>query len=320
MFLATPPPPGGAEFVRRRHTVGVFDADRLRRIVPWVLRAGWVAVLLVGGTAIDGALADTSDGPGAAVRWLALAGWVVGVAAMAVPAATTLTATRLVVPLAVPVAVTAWVAGADAVDGAAFLGAAMITSVVAGSSALGRGFVQASAYGDEDRHLLRPPIAYLAVAVLAWLLWAAAVTSAAVLTAQGEPVWALVVGAFAAAGTVLLFPRWHRLTRRWIVLVPVGIVVHDHVVLAETLMLRRQEIARLGLAPAGTDAADFTGPTSGHAIEIRTAEPVTAIVSLVPGTPSGTAIHLTGCLVAPTRPGQVLAAAAARRFPVGAVD
>lgn len=285
-----------------------------------MLRAGWVAVLLLGGPAIDGALADTGDGPATAVRWLALAGWVVGVAAMAVPAATTLTATRLLVPLTVPAAAITWIAGADAVDAAAFLGGGVLTSIVAGSSALGRGFVQASAYGDEDRHLLRPPLAYLVVATLAWLLWAAAVMVTAVLTSRGETIWALVVGAAVVASGVVLFPRWHRLSRRWIVLVPVGIVIHDHVVLAETLMLRRQEIARLGLAPAGTDAADFTGPTSGHAVEIRMAESVTAIVSLVPGTPSGTAIHLTGCLVAPTRPGQVLAAAAARRFPVGAID
>ena len=298
----------------------VFDADRLRRIVPWALRAGWVAVLLLGGPAIDGALAESSDGAAGAARWLAFAGWVVGVAAMAVPAATTLTATRLVVPVAVPVAALAWAAGADPVDAAALLGAAVITSILAGSSALGRGFVQASAYGDEDRHLLRPPIAYLAVALLAWFIWTATIIATAMLTARGDTVWALIVGGLAVAGAVALFPRWHRLTRRWLVLVPAGIVIHDHVVLAETLMLRRQAIARLGLAPAGTDAADFTGPTSGHAVEIRTTESVTAIVALVPGTPSGSAIHLTGCLIAPTRPGQALAAAAQRRFPVGAID
>ena len=297
----------------------MFDADRLRRIVPWVLRAAWVAALPIGGAAIDGAVAETADGPAGAVRWLALAGWVIGVAAMAVPAATTLTATRLVVPLLVPVAVTTWIGGADAVDGAAFVGIGVIASVVAGTSALGRGFVQASAYGDEDRHLLRPPVAYLSVAVLAWVLWAAVIVATAVLTSGGEAVWALGTGALGVAGAVVLFPRWHRLTRRWIVLVPVGVVLHDHVVLAETLMLRRQEIVRMGLAPADTDAADFTGPASGHAIEIRLAESVTAIVSLVPGAPSGSAIHLTGCLVAPTRPGQVLAAAAARRLPVGAI-
>ncbi len=298
----------------------MFDADRLRRIVPWLLRAGWVIVLLVGGAAIDGALADTADGPAAATRWLALAGWILGVAAMAVPAATTLTATRVLVPLTVPAAALTWIAGADAVDAAAFLGVGIITSVVSGSAALGREFVQASAYGDEDRHLLRPPVAYLMVATLAWSIWAATLMVTAVLAARSEALWAIVAGLVAVVGGVVLFPRWHRLARRWIVLVPVGIVVHDHVVLAETLMLRRQEIARLGLAPAGTDAADFTGPTSGHAVEIRLAESVTAIVSLVPGAPSGSAIHLTGCLVAPTRPGQVLSAAASRRFPVGPVD
>lgn len=297
----------------------MFDVDRLRPLVPWALRAAWVAVLLVGGAALDGALDGVEGTDATVVRWVALVGWVVGVAAMAVPAASTLTATRLVVPLSVPVAVVVWLAGADTAVAATFVGVASLTALIAASSELGRGFVQASAYGEEDRHLLRPPIAYLAVATLMWLIWATAAIGATVAAAHGAWPWAVVVGAVAVAGAVLGFPRWHRLSRRWLVLVPVGIVIHDHIVLGETLMLRRQEIARLGLAPAGTDAADFTGPTSGYAVEIRTNEPVTAIVAMVPGMPSGGAIHLTACLVAPSRPGRFLAASAARRFPVGPI-
>jgi hypothetical protein len=95
------------------------------------------------------------------------------------------------------------------------------------------------------------------------------------------------------------------------------LVIHDHLVLAETLMLRRAEIGRLHLAPAGTEAADLTGPAAGHAIEILTTESVTAIRAATPAKPTGTAIHLTACLVSPTRPGAALAAAGARRLPVG---
>ena len=42
----------------------------------------------------------------------------------------------------------------------------------------------------------------------------------------------------------------------------------DPVVLADTLMLRSDQIASMRLAPADTAAADLTGPASGHAIEI----------------------------------------------------
>ena len=298
----------------------VFDSDRIRRAVPWLLRLVWIAVLVAGGAALDDALAGAGDTAATATRWLALGGWVLGVAAMAIPAPVTLTLTRDVVPASVVVAGVTWVAGADVAPGALFVGLTVLASVVAGSSALGRAFVQASAYGAEDRHLLRPPLPYLLVAVLAWALWAAAVVVTGVAAAQGSVWIAIVAGTIALVGGALGLPRWNRLARRFLVIVPAGLVVHDHVVLAETLMFRRQEIARLGLALAGTDAADFTGPAPGHAVEIRTAESVTALVSMVPGAPRGGAIHLTACLVAPTRPGQFLASAAARRLPVGALD
>ena len=113
------------------------------------------------------------------------------------------------------------------------------------------------------------------------------------------------------------WPRWHRLSRRWFVIVPIGVVIHDPLVLAETVMLRRQEIAGIRLAPAGTEAADLTGPASGHAIEVSTHEPTTVIFAATPKAPRGTAIHLRACLIAPSRPGQVLHGAMRRRLPVG---
>jgi hypothetical protein len=131
--------------------------------------------------------------------------------------------------------------------------------------------------------------------------------------------WIAAIVILAAGGTLAVWawPRWHRLSRRWLVVVPVGLVIHDPLVLAETVMLRRQEIAALHLAPADSGAADLSGPAPGHAIEIVTTESVTAIYAGTPNKPGGTAIHLNACLVTPTRPGQVLRSAAAHRLPVG---
>ncbi len=100
-------------------------------------------------------------------------------------------------------------------------------------------------------------------------------------------------------------------------IVPIGLVIHDQLVLAETVMLRRQEIAGMRLAASDTQAADLTGPAAGHALEITTVEPVTAIFAATPKQPRGNAIHLTACLVSPTRPGLALTAAARRRLPIG---
>ena len=300
-----------------RQTVDVPNARSVEGLLPWILRLVWVAVLVFGGHAI--AQAPTTSGPVVAsvATWGAAGAWLIGVAAMAIPAVVSLTATRAVVPLSVPIAVVAWLAGADAVDGALLLGVAMLSTVLAFSSDIGRGFVQASAYGDEDRHLLRPPAAYTLAVLVSWSVCAAAAISGPLLLGAHSWVLGVVLTTFAGSAAVWAWPRWHRLSNRWFVVVPIGLVIHDPLVLAETVMLRRQEIATVRLAPVDTEAADLTGPAAGHAIEIATTEPVTVIFAATPREPRGKAIHLTACLVSPTRPGRALAAVGRRRLPVG---
>jgi hypothetical protein len=300
-----------------RQNVAVPTPPQPDRILPWVLRLAWVGVAVTGWDAIDGATAERSDALRSAAMTAAAVVWIAGVVMMVVPAVISLTATRVIVPLALPAAAIAWAAGSSAVQGALFVAVAATSVVVAMSAGIGRAFVQASAYGDEDRHPLRPPAAYALAAVIAWAIWAATLFVGILLLAARQWVAGGVLTVIALAGGALLWPRWHRLSRRWLVYVPVGVVVHDQLVLAETLMLRRSEVARLRLAPADTEAADLTGPASGHAIEVVTSESVTVLRAATPSTPRGTAIHLTACLISPTRPGAALAAAGKRRLPVG---
>lgn len=312
------PTVGAERFFRRTGRspgrLGTVLPRSIERRIAWVLLVLWVGVVWFAdaaiGSAAGGDVASAARIAGGVV-------WLVGVAALAVPAVVTLTVARAVVPVSVPAAVVAWAGGADAVDAVPFLALAVLATVVVGSAELGRAFVQASAYGDEDRYLLRPPLAYLVVSAVAWLLWAACLIAGPLLLADRRWVAGGVLTAVAVGLAVWSAPRWHRLSRRWFVIVPVGVVVHDHLVLAETLMLRRQELRGLHLAPAGTDALDLTGPASGHAVEVVVHEPATAILAASPAEPRGKVVHLTGCLVSPSRPGRMLLAARERRLPVG---
>jgi hypothetical protein len=290
---------------------------RIERFVPWLLRGAWIAVVLLAIPALDGAFEGRSDNVHDVARIVGAALWVIGVAAMAVPAVVSLTATRVVVPLAVPVSLATAFAGADVAVAAGFVASALAATFLAASAPLGRAFVQASAYGDEDRHLLRPPLAYLAAAALTWVLWAGAVLTGPLLLADRRWVVGGITSAIAVAGAMWAWRRWHTLSRRWFVLVPTGVVVHDQLVLGETLMVRRNDLAALRLAPAGTEALDLTGPAAGHAVEVVTRGSTTAILAATPKTPRGRVMHFTACLVSPTRPGQLLGAARERRLPVG---
>jgi hypothetical protein len=243
--------------------------------------------------------------------------WMAGVVAMAAASVITLTAARAIVPLAVPAMVAAWFAGASTGFGALSVGLALVSCAVVGSAELGRSFAQASAYGHEQRFPLRPPPAYLVAAATAWMVMAAALIAGPLLLAHRRWSVGAVVCAGAIAVAIWAWPRWHKLSRRWLVVVPVGVVIHDHLVLGETLMLRRQEVAGVRLAPADTQAFDLTGPATGHALEISTTEPVTVTLAASPKEPRGRVIHLTACLVAPSRPGRALTSVAARQLPVG---
>jgi len=176
--------------------------------------------------------------------------------------------------------------------------------------------VQASSYGDEERLPLRFPVAAGSAAVVMWVIWAPALLLGPILIAAKNPIGGGILTLLAAAGIVLLVPKWHRLSRRWLVLVPAGLVVHDPVVLADTLMVRTNQLAGMRLAPADTEAADLTGPASGFAIEVQASETVTTVFAFTPQEPNGRAIHMTGFLISPSRPGEALRTAAARGIPV----
>lgn len=270
-------------------------------VVTWVARVAWAAVGVLGWNAI---------GDEAVARSAGVAAWLLGVAALAVPSVITLTLARVVVPLGVPALAVAWATGGDAGWSAGALIAAAVALAAVGTAELGEQYAQASAYGHERRFPLRPPPAFLVAAGLAWTLAASGLIAGTALMADGRWAVGAPIAAVGAVVAVFAWPRWHRLSRRWLVVVPAGLVVHDHLVLAETVMFPRADMAAVALAPAGTDAADLTGPAPGHVLEVRLVKSSTAILAGSPRQPRGTAIHLTACLVAPSRPGRALAATA----------
>jgi hypothetical protein len=286
------------------------------RFTPWAARGAWIVVAVVGGAAVESAL----DGRSGAVTTTAVVGawalWGVVGLALAIPSVRSLTVVRVGAPLAVVAAIVTALAGADALDVVLLLVPSLVAVAAVAAAEFGRQFVQASAYGDEERFVLRLPVAAGAAAVVSWFLWAPTVVAGPLLLAAEQWIAGALLTAAAVAGAAFLGPRWHRLSQRWFVLVPAGVAVHDPVVLADTFPLRTGQISRLTLAPADTTGADLTGPASGYAIEVATTESVTAVLAFTPKEPDGRAIHLTAFLVAPSRPGAVLRSAKRRGLPV----
>jgi hypothetical protein len=245
--------------------------------------------------------------------WL---GWLAGLVATLVPRTISLTVLRTLAPAAVVAVGLAAVQDSEsAVWRAVGLVSVLVAAALAFSPVVGRIMVDGSSYGDEQRFPLRVPAPLLAGPVpLAWAGVAVGVTAGPLLLAAKNWVGggvAVLVGATAAWWGARAL---HVLARRWIVLVPAGLVIHDQLALADPILLRREQIRSLDPAPADTDALDLTRGALGLALELSLVGPVA--LTTVAERP-GAAVEATKAdhvLFTPTQPGALLTACRARRI------
>jgi subtilisin family serine protease len=300
----------------KSETVAVNGTLLSPRTFVTMLRVLWVALGVVMGFTI----ASAGDEHTKAAGFVSATGWwlvvAVVVVALVVPSALGLTLVRLVAPFTITIAVAALILGASGVLGAIAVALAAVVALVAMSGEVGEGMVQGSAYGKEHRFPLRPPAALLLPLAVSWMVWAAAMLGAVLLLGAEQWLVGIVVTTLASGLTWLLFTRSHRLSMRWLVLVPAGLVVHDPVVMGETLMVPKGNVAMVRMALADTQAADLTGPAAGVALDIAVHEMVLAVFAANRTQPKGKALHVQSFLVAPTRPGRALHALTSAGIPV----
>jgi hypothetical protein len=285
--------------------------DRNRATV-WALRALWVTLPFTLGPAVADAVADASRPVQVVVSVGLWGGWVAGLIAALLPTTVSLTVARLLAPTPLAVAICAAVAGASAVAAivAGLIGALVL--VVALRREVGRVFAQGSAYGDESRFPLRPPGPLVVGPLpLLWLVLAGTTAAGPLLLAAGAWVAGALVSLLAVALLVVLPRRFHRLSRRFLVFVPAGLALHDHVVLVETAMFRWPAVGAVERAMASTGALDLTAGALGPALEVRLAAVDTVVVA--GRDRAATSVRTSGVLCSPTLLDAALAEAARRR-------
>jgi hypothetical protein len=248
------------------------------------------------------------------ILWTIWAGLLLSVL---VPSSSTLTALRLLAPA--HTATTLIVVSASATDSTSqfanfstailALAISVVATIAALSGDTGRYYVQLSAYGDERRFLLSCPMQMAIIQVVTWTVWfATGAISVTALTGDaayslGRLVIGITSGAVAILGCVVLPRRFHRFSRRWLVWVPAGIVLHDHVVLAETAMVSSRSILSVKLWRPGDEPEPLnaTGGRMGPGIVVTLRELETIIFSATPEHPGGRALHVQSFLIRPTR-------------------
>ena len=307
-------PPGATMAAMRGDT---RSAERARARTALMLRAlaaiAWLAVGVAALLAdvVHVALRPDNDAAHTTVivaMWLAYA---LVLAALLLPGARALTVARIGVSAGAVELVVAAASSPYEPSGWVGLGAGLIGTIVVLQPAYAEAQVDAASYGDERRFLLRPPAPVLVALVVP--TWAVAVTGLAagplLLADQG---WGagIVAAAVGLPAAAFAAHTLYRLARRWLVFVPNGLVVHDHLAVAEPLPLGRRGIHSIGPARADTPATDLTAQALGVALELRLSDPVTAAV--MTGRNRIEPRSLTAMLVSPSRPAAVLATAERR--------
>ena len=273
---------------------------RPERIVVSVVLAAWVVL------ALSSPWQAIADDASRSVSWVLLIwGWLLwtGVgASLLVPSPMSLTIIRIVVPLSVVVSVIA--------NQPLAIFCSVAALVVCASPVFVDAMVQGGAYGDETRFALRTPLPYVVPAVIAWLVYTSALIGGSLLLAARE----YVAGAILVAIGILLSrtipQRLHRLARRWLVLVPVGIVVHDHLVLHETIMSPSEKILSVTRTSEVGEAADLTGGVFGDRLTVALTEADKVVLSAITAKTLGTteALHVKMFCIAPRRLNTALSA------------
>lgn len=277
----------------------------VKTVLVWIYRAVWVGQVFTLGPAIGESLEDRSRAVqivGTAVPW---AIWGIVLLASLVPTTVSLTALRVGTPTSLVAAGMAWAAGASTTAGIVAVAGALAALAASLSGDLGEAFVQGSAYGHERRLPLRPPGPVLVALPFIWALPVAAIIAGGLGVAAQAWAWAVPVAVLGAVLAVVAVLRLHRLSRRWLVLVPAGVVVHDYTILAETAMFQKSELTTASLALAGSQAANLTGTALGPALEIRL-RAMSTVVLAAPPRGQTRALHVQSVLVSPTRPGRAL--------------
>ncbi|MEO1063278.1 MAG: hypothetical protein AAFZ07_17830 [Actinomycetota bacterium] len=289
----------------------------VRRPLLWALRVIWFVLGPVLAGTVGEAFEAFSRPVGVVAVILVWVGWAVGLLAVLVPSPLGLTAIRVAAPAGLGAA--ALSALSNDADPLA-LALASIAAVVALSAPLGDDFVDASSYGPERRLPLRVPGPLLLGPIpLAWLALVAGTTVGPLLLAGRAWVAGVIVTAVGLPLAAVAARALHQLSRRWIVYVPGGVVIHDHMAVLDPVLCRRNVLQAMTGALADTEATDLTLGALGSAVEILLSQPV----DYVPAAGRRRTVELErsrAFLVTPTRPGRALELADEHRVPTRRPD
>jgi len=285
----------------------------------WLLRIVWVVLPVTAGDEIAAALRTWSTGPRLTAAVLLWVLWALVLGALLVPRPVAMTIVRIGAPLALIVtAIAAGSTAPSALSRAAAVLGPLLACVLGLRGEYPRICAQGAAYGDEERFPLKvPPGIAFAMLPLAIVVIGGGIAIGPLLLADRQWVAGAVAIALGWPAAFFATRLVHQLARRWIVLVPAGVVVADPLTLTDPVLFVRDRIQGLGPADPTQRPPDGAldlrlGAAFGSCVLLLHEE--TDVMRRVRGQGVGTRAGLV--FVTPIALGRLIESAGARRIPV----
>jgi len=199
------------------------------------------------------------------------------------------------------------------VSGIIGLAASAIAACVALSAPLGDRFSDGASYGDERRFLLRAPgPVLLLLGPLAWLTSVAGLTVGPILLLNKNFLLGSLISLCGFPLAALASNAIYQLGKRWLVLVPAGILLHDHLSVGDPTLIPRNQLANFSPAKVETNALDLSQNSFGLSLEIKCLTPLSMMLRTGTRKTTNETSIVESFLINPVRPNVLLAEAQKR--------
>lgn len=288
---------------------------RSESVTTGIMRVIWLSLPLLCGPS----LADSFNDYKLLLRTTVSIGlwslWALILLSTLIPTPISLAIIRIGAPAAAAICFWSTLENNGSLSGIISLTAAAIAASVALSAPLGDRFSDGASYGDERRFLLRAPgPVSLLFGPLAWLTSLSGLTIGPILLLNKNFLLGSLMTLCGFPLSAIASNAIYQLGKRWIVLVPAGIVLHDHLSVGDPTLIPRNQLENFSPAKVETNALDLSQSAFGLSLEIRCFTPLTMMLKKGTRKTINESFVVESFLINPVRPNVLLAEAEKREL------
>ena len=278
-----------------------------------IMRVIWISLPLLCGPSLADSLNDFKLLLRTTVSISLWTFWVLILLSTLIATPISLAIIRIGAPAAAALSLWSALETSGSVSGIIGLAASAITACVALSAPLGDKFSDGASYGDERRFLLRAPgPVLLLLGPLAWLTSVAGLTVGPILLLNKNFLFGSLISLCGFPLAALASNAIYQLGKRWLVLVPAGILLHDHLSVGDPTLIPRNQLANFSPAKVETNALDLSQNSFGLSLEIQCLTPLSMMLRTGTRKTTNETSIVESFLINPVRPNVLLAEAQKR--------